>query len=374
MPTTAGLLVILACALPARAGMPPHVQDAVDGFEVYVSSYMASNKLVGAAAAVVHGDRVVHLAGYGVRSHEDPAPIDEHTVFRIASVSKGFASTLAALLARDGALDLDAPVVDFAPDFALKNAAHTRQVSVRHILSHTAGVVPYAYDNLVEHGVPITKVRRELRKARLICKPGRCYSYQNVVYSFAADVAGLAGKKSYETLVEERLFEPLGMRNASLGLEGFRASENRAMPHIRRRGTWKTIRERKRYYAVQPAAGVNASVSDMAQWLLAQMGSRPDVLSPDLLKDIHTPVIRTPGERRRFNRRRRLKRADYALGWRVFDYAGHTMVFHSGGVRGYFAQMAFIPEKRIGIVILRNSGSGSQLLYEFFDRILLLKK
>ncbi len=371
---TAALFLLLACAVPARASVPPHVKDAIDGFDVFVSSYLNSNKLIGAAAAVVHGDRIVHLKGYGVRSEKDPAPVDANTVFRIASVSKGFASTLIALLARDGALNFNDPVVKFAPDFVLKNSSHTRQVNVRHILSHTSGVVPYAYDNLIEHGTPISKIRKELRKARLICKPGRCYSYQNVVYSFSADIARIAGKKSYENLIQDRLFKPLGMRDASLGLEGFQSSKNRAMPHVKRRGLWKTIRERKRYYAVQPAAGVNASAADMAQWLRAQMGAFPQELPPELLETLHAPVIRTPGERRRFSRRRRLKDAHYAMGWRVFDYAGHTMIFHSGGVRGYFAQLAFIPEKGIGIVILRNSGSGSKLLFEFFDRFLLLKK
>jgi beta-lactamase class C len=374
MPTIAGLLLSLTCALPAHADAPPHVQAAIDGFDVYISSFLKSNKLIGAAVAVVHGERIVHLKGYGVRSAKDSEPVDEHTVFRIASVSKGFASTLAAVLAKDGTLDLDDPVVKFIPEFALKDAAHTRKVSVRHILSQTSGVVPYAYDNLIEHGVPIARVHKELRKARLICKPGQCYSYQNVIFSLFSDVARMAAGKSYEQLVGERLLTPLGMKSASLGLAGFLASKNRAMPHVRRRGQWRMLKTRKRYYAVQPAAGINASATDMAQWLRAQMGAYPEVLPREVLKSLHAPAIRTPQERRRFSRRRRLKRAHYAMGWRVFDYAGHTMVFHSGGVRGYFAQLGFIPEKQIGIVILRNSGSGSELFFEFFDRLLLLKK
>jgi beta-lactamase class C len=123
------------------------------------------------------------------------------------------------------------------------------------------------------------------------------------------------------------------------------------------------------YYRVAPAAGVNASASDMAQWLLAHTGHRPDVLPAPLLATLHA-LISTPGERRAGWRRERISEADYAIGWRVFDYAGHRVVFHAGAVQGYRGMIAMIPEEDFGTVILWNSESPlpSGLLPTILDR------
>src|SRR6478672_3826213 len=125
------------------------------------------------------------------------------------------------------------------------------------------------------------------------------------------------------------------------------------------------------YYEVTPAAGVNASISDMAQWLIAQTGHRPDVLSESLLATLHAPVINTPTELRGSSwRGERLNAAGYALGWRVYDYAGHEVVFHGGAVQGYRGVVAMLPERDLGIAILWNSESAlpSGLLPTILDR------
>lgn len=112
------------------------------------------------------------------------------------------------------------------------------------------------------------------------------------------------------------------------------------------------------YYRVAPAAGVNASISDMAQWLIAHSGHRPDVLPAPLLATLHAPLIDTPSEIRGSSwRRGRLTSASYALGWRDYNYAGHNVIFHGGAVQGYRGMMALLPEQDMGVVILWNSES-----------------
>jgi beta-lactamase class C len=109
---------------------------------------------------------------------------------------------------------------------------------------------------------------------------------------------------------------------------------------------------------VLPAAGVNASISDMSQWLIAQTGHRPDVLPESLLATLHQPVISTPSELRGSSwRRERLTSAGYAIGWRVYDYAGHEVVFHGGAVQGYRGVIAMLPDRDLGVAILWNSES-----------------
>ena len=128
---------------------------------------------------------------------------------------------------------------------------------------------------------------------------------------------------------------------------------------MRGRGGWVALTPKPTYYRVAPAAGVNASISDMAQWLVAQTGHRPDVLPESLLATLHAPVIDTPTELRGSSwRRERLGAAGYGIGWRVYDYAGHRVVFHGGAVQGYRASIALVPERDLGVVILWNSTSG----------------
>ena len=176
----------------------------------------------------------------------------------------------------------------------------------------------------------------------------------------------------YSQAVERRIFKPLGMNDASLGLEGIEASPRWAKPHVRG-ARWLGLGDRRSRPTTSchpPPASTPAS-ADMAQWLIAQGGHRPDVLPAPLLATLHAPIVATPGEMRGSKwRRERLSSASYALGWRVYDYAGHQLVFHGGAVQGYRGVVALLPERDLGVVILWNSESSlpSGLLPTIIDR------
>ena len=194
-----------------------------------------------------------------------------------------------------------------------------------------------------------------------------------MAFSLVGDVVFAATGQFYSEEVVRRIFKPLGMHDASYGLEGIEASARWAKPHVRGGGGWVPLRPKPTYYRVAPAAGVNASISDMAQYLIAQTGHRPDVLPAPLLATLHSSLIETPGELRGASwRRTRLSSAGYALGWRVFDYAGHDLIFHGGAVQGYRGAMALLPDRDLGIAILWNSESAlpSGLLPTIIDSAL----
>ncbi|MDR2958529.1 MAG: serine hydrolase, partial [Stenotrophomonas sp.] len=151
------------------------------------------------------------------------------------------------------------------------------------------------------------------------------------------------------------------------------ASKSWARPHRPSGNGWIPFEPKEAYYRVAPAAGVNASLKDMEQWLIAQMGGRPDVLSPALLTTLHTPEVTTPVEMHSAPwRRARLEDASYALGWRVFDYEGETMVFHAGAVEGYRTMIGFLPKYHVGMVMMWNSADPlpAGLLPMVFDSLL----
>jgi len=339
-------------------------------FDAFVEITLDAWNLPGMAIAVVENDSIVFLKGYGVRRIDRPDPIDIHTVFRIASVSKTFASTLTGLLVEEGVLNWNDRVYEYLPNFSLKDSVNTYHLTIRHILSHTSGLIPHTYDNLIEANQSYRKIVSALKDVPLVGQPGKHYGYQNVVFSLIGDIVESATGTSYKTLVRDKLFKPLEMTDASLGWDAYLAKTNRASPHTVQHYTWKAIDDKKAYYSIPPSAGVNASISDMARWLRAQMGATPDIVSPAILQSIHTPRVRTPGELPRYHWNGRVRNAYYGMGWRIFNYAGHTMITHSGGIEGYLTQLAFIPDLKIGLVVLMNSRKIDFLLPTFFDMYL----
>ena len=175
----------------------------------------------------------------------------------------------------------------------------------------------------------------------------------------------------YSQEVQSRLLKPLGMNDASLGLEGIESSARWAKPHVRGRGGWVSVMPKPTYYEVAPAAGVNASASDMAQWLIAQTGHRPDVIPAPLLATLHKPLVDTPYQTRSSSwRRARLDSAGYGLGWRVYNYSGRPLVYHAGAVQGYRGMIAMLPDQDLGIAVLWNGESSvpTGLLPTMIDR------
>ena len=343
----------------------------VAAFESAANALTVGERVPGMAMAIVQNGRVLSARGYGVTDVSAPQPIDAHTVFRLASLSKAFAGTMTGLLVNEGSLRWDSKVHDYLPSFELSDPNATQRVTVADLLSHRVGLHAHnAFDKDIEANAEYYNVARKLADAPLDCMPGQCYAYQNVAFSLIGDVVFAATGSFYDQAVDRRIFKPLGMNDASIGLSGIESSTRWARPHIRSRKGWVSLMPKPTYYRLPPAAGVNASVSDMAQWLIAQTGHRPDVLPAPLLATLHAPLVRTPGEMRAGWRRERIESASYALGWRVFDYAGHQVVFHAGAVQGYRGLVALVPERDLGIALLWNSTSGlpTGLLPTMLDR------
>jgi beta-lactamase class C len=355
----------------AVASRPLAVNFDVREFEAMAQALVSGQRVPGMAVAIVHGGRVLSARGYGVTDVSAAEPVDAHTVFRLASLSKGFAGTVTGMLVAEGALRWDSRIAEFLPHFRLQDPEAAQRVTVADILSHRVGLPHHTYDRAIEANADYRDLVSRLYQTPLHCAPGGCYAYQNVAFSLIGDIVFAATGQFYSQAVQRRLFEPLGMVDASLGLEGIEASARWARPHVRGRGGWIALHPKPTYYRLPPAAGVNASASDMAQWLIAQGGHRPDVLPAPLLATIHQPLVDTPTEIRGSSwRRQRLNSAGYGLGWRVYDYAGHRMVYHAGAVQGYRGMIALLPERDLGVAVLWNGESSlpSGLLPTILDR------
>ncbi len=330
-------------------------EDTARDIERLAERLVREYGVVGMAVSVVHGDRVLLERGFGHTQAGRSETVEADTAFRLASLSKAFAGTLAALLVEEGALSWDTRVADHLPAFALARADTAMGTTAADLLSHTVGLGFHTFDRELEDDQPYPLLAQRLGEAPMLCPDGRCYAYQNIAFSLIGDLAFAVTGDFFTHLVEKKIFHPLGMYGATYGREGLEGSPSWARPHVMAGGRFVALRPKENYYRVPPAAGVNASARDMSQWLMAQMGRQPEVLSPALLEEIQKPRVATPSELRSVPwRRERLRAAHYGLGWRVFDYADETLVFHGGAVQGYRGLIGFLPEHGFGIAILVN--------------------
>ena len=324
--------------------------------------------MVGMAVGIVENGRITFLSGYGETLEGSGEKVTPETVFRWASVSKGVAATMVAKLAEDGRLRFDQPVAAVAPSLHLPGRNELK-ATVGDVLSHRLGLYRNAFDNKLEEGQDVTFLRGTLATLNSVCPPGTCWSYQNVAYDAASEMVSRVGGMRYQEMVERDLFDPLGMSSASLTIDGLVHSRSWARPHSVGR---RPLEVNDNYYRVPAAGGVNSDIKDMTLWMLAQMGQMPQVLSPQLLETIHQPRVKTPGERARMRKfLERLGEAQYGYGWRSYEYAGHRIIGHRGGVNGYRSLILFDPQMKSGVVALWNSNTSQPggLEFEVMDML-----
>lgn len=357
-----------ATAQPAKLPETPadwHGTISYPELDGRIHAMMTDPSMEGLAVAVVEKGRLSFVKGYGVTSADHRQPVDAHTVFRWASLSKTVASTLSARLAADGAFSLSEPLGSFHTSLRLPGEAQNT-LTVEQLLSQRTGLGRNAYDGRLEDGEDPVAIRQSLASLKTVCPPGTCHTYQNIAYDTISEVIHSSTGEPYADAVKNRIFGPLGMSGASIGKEGLIGSARWARPH--RHG--KLLPMSEAYYHVPAAAGVNSTIVDLATWMQAQMGLRPDVLSPAVLDTVQRQRVATGRPYGRLNIARELKSPGYGLGMRSFDYKGHHLIGHSGGISGYRSTMMFDPATKTGIVMLWNSDANLPFRFqaEFFDR------
>jgi beta-lactamase class C len=332
------------------------IPPAITRYLNFLEAELDSTNNVGAALTIVVRDEVLVTRTYGLRKSDEVAKINEHTVFRLASVSKGFAGVLACILEQDSVFSLQDKVLTYLPGFRLKDSVNTLDLTIKNTLSHTSGLVPHAFDNLIEDGVPLNVIIQQLPFADISAPPGLLYGYQNVIFSLVDTIIRNRTEKSYAEILHEKIFDPLDMQDASATPQVFeRKRSNIAYPHAYSGDGYKPLALNLGYYNIAPAAGVNASVSDLGKWLLALLGNRTDILDSTILGKITDPVVNSPLKLRYIRNWDKIDQKFYSLGWRIYMYKGYKIIYHGGYVSGYRAEIAFCPEAGIGMAFVQNS-------------------
>jgi len=362
-----GAVLLIAGAAGAQTRSP------LDGLDSYITSAMRDWKIPGVAVGIIHGDTVVFQKGFGVRTIGKPEKVDEHTLFGIASDSKAFTGMLIAMLVDDGKLRWDAPLTTYLPTLRFGDDYLTRDVTLRDALSHRTGLA--RADLLWTAGWNYD--RAELLSRLRYLKPSwglrSGYRYSNLMYMAAGEAAAQATGKSWVDLIQERIFNPLGMTESNLSVTLLPALPNVATPH----GEVDRAVVPVPYTNVDnipAAAAVNSNVVDMLKWLRFQLDSGrvngKRLVSKRSFIETHTPqtIVRIDSTYHAFNPFTHVR--SYAIGWNVMDYRGVEMMSHAGNLAGMAAMVGMLPEKRVGVVVLTNLEGNAlreSIMYKVFD-------
>ena len=221
----ATLLLLLVWAPLAEASEPGSASKLTP-FASTLSRAAGEDDFVGLAVAVVNRQGPLLVRTYGVTDITADQSVQPDTVFRVASLSKGFAGTLAGISVAEGELSLNAAVDPLVPQFELISRRQESALTVEHILSHRVGLPPNAYDNLLEANVDPAEILARYSGVEMICGVGQCYAYQNVAFNMITSVLEQVAEQDFAALLEQRLFTPLAMQHASLGRDALLASSS----------------------------------------------------------------------------------------------------------------------------------------------------
>lgn len=325
----------------------------------------------GMAVGIVHNDQLIFAEGFGVIGLEQPDPIDEHTLFGVASTTKAMTAAAIALLVDEGKVDWDDRVIEHLPYFRLSDPWVTHEVRIRDLLSHQVGVGRMT-GNQIRYMPTADRetIIRQMRHHEFEAPFRSRYVYSNVMYSVAGEVVAAVSGQSWDDFITERLFKPLSMNRSNTSITQFSDSDtNIARPHQYIDGEIVPI-ARRNFDNVGPSASVNTSISDMAQWIRLQLGE-PGVyegkrlLSDSVMREMHQPQVSLA----RGDRNEPLRA--YGLGWSLGEYRDFATSSHGGATDGFNTSLTLVPQLDLGIVVITNTFDGyrSAVVNEIVDRI-----
>lgn len=356
--TAAAPLATAAATPSSTAATPADLRDP-RALDPVIEAARVAWRVPGLAIAIVKDDTILLAKGYGVRELGKPEPVDEHTLFAIASNTKAFTSAALAILVDEQKVAWDDRVTKHLPYFELYDPWVTHEMRVRDLLSHRSGLGTFSGD-LIWYGTSYSReeIVRRARHLEPTASFRAGYRYNNLMFIAAGEVVAAASGMSWDDFVRTRLFEPLGMRDTVTSVKALDGRANVATPHGRAYGDPRPF-PWIQWDGMAAAGGIISSVSDMARWLRLQLGRGTlegrTIFSDATSRQMWTPHIAFTVDRAAAERFPSTHFRGYGLGWSLSDSHGRLIVEHGGAYDGMYSQVALVPEERLGVVILTNS-------------------
>lgn len=347
------VLILVFVQLVASQTLDEKLKEIDD----YAKAVLATHGGPGMAIAVVKDDKTVFAKGYGTRELGKDAPVDENTVFAIASNSKAFTTAALAILIDEKKLNWDDKVSKFLPDFQLYDPWVTSELTVRDLVTHRVGLDTFSGDLLwYETTYKPDEILARVRYLPKFSSFRTRFGYQNLMFIAAGKVVEKVSGKPWCQFITERILTPLDMKRTVCSINDL--PDNAAWPHNESGGKLRVL-HRGNVDGSYSAAALNSSVADLSKWVRTQLGKGKfegkQIFSEAQSWQMHQqwlaqqvgPSNAAGVQPRHFS--------GVGMGWFVYDYYGRKIINHSGGLDGMLSYTVLIPEENAGFVVLTNS-------------------
>ncbi len=360
------LALLVGPAVAQQATLPTAPLD-VAAVDAAVARTLKAFNVPGMAVAVVKDGKVVMSKGYGVSSLTTKAPVDENTLFGIASNTKAFTAAALGMLVDEGKLRWDDKVTDHIPEFKMYDPYVTAEFTVRDLLTHRSGLGLGAGDLMMfpdSADFTIKDVIHNLRYYKPVSSFRSKFDYDNNLYLVAGEVVARVAQQPWAEFVETRMLKPLGMSRTATVYARLPDPTNVIDAHGPVEGKVQVIR-RDLSTLLGPAGGMYSSVTDLSKWammLLGGPGAPAPLLKPATQRELWSaqtilPVRPFPAAYAAYSYNTHF--SAYGLGWFLRDVRGYKEVSHTGGEIGMVTKVTLLPELNLGIIVLTNQESGA---------------
>jgi CubicO group peptidase (beta-lactamase class C family) len=373
------LTLLFMVSGPVVRAQGPDINSKLSGFDSYMEQVLKDWNTPGIGVGIVVNDKLVFAKGYGYRDYEKKLPFTPATLCQIASNSKLFTAVAAGMLVEEGKLTWDKPVRESVPTIQFYNDQLNNNVTLRDMLSHRTGVTRH---DSIWFKSPFT--RKELFEKLKFLEPQEplreTFLYNNLMYAAAGNIIELKSGKTWEQFVRERILTPLDMKTTTYSISEMTRHPEHGVPYKEKRDTFELYKIP--YYedteGIAPAGAVISNIDEISHWLIALMNNGKyngkQVLPANVLKATLQPAIGLPntlGESQGFWE---LLNPAYGMGRETAAYRGHLMTFHGGDLPGFHSQVSFMPNDRIGVIVLVISDHSAPLYnivsYNVYERFL----
>jgi CubicO group peptidase (beta-lactamase class C family) len=355
------------------------VSKKLEGFDAYMEQLLKDWNTPGIGVGIVVNDKLVFAKGYGYRDYGRKVPFTPTTLCPIASNSKLFTAIAAGMLVEQGKLTWDKPVREAVPTIQFYNDQLNNNVTLRDMLSHRTGVTRH---DLIWFKSPFT--RKELFEKLKYLEPQQpmreTFLYNNLMFSAVGYIIELQSGKTWEQYVRQNIFEPLDMTTTTYTISDMLKQPDHGVPYREKRDSFELypIPYYEDTEGVAPAGAIISNVSELSHWLVALMNdgkyNGKQVLPPEVLKATMQPAIGLPNALGEALGYWEVLNPDYGMGRQTASYRGRLMTFHGGDLPGFHSQVSFLPNDKIGAIVLVIGDHAAPLYnvvsYNVYERLL----
>lgn len=328
----------------------PEISAALALVDARLAAEREDRKIPGLSAGVVHDQDLIWHRGYGNANRDKFIPANENTIYRVASITKLFTSTMLVQLRDAGKLSLDDPIEKYLPEFQIKSSfSDARPATFRQVASHGAGLPREGSHQGWRNTTmpPIEDLLKSLAEVEMRLPVMTEPKYSNLGIAIMGHALSRIAGQPYDDYVRENILQPLGMTKS--GFDPAAYGDERAIGYHLAKGKFE-ISPTWDEKGFRPAGGMYSSVSDIARFISLQFRDGPaggkQILGGSSLREMHSPVLVSPDFE-----------TGFGLGWGIRRTAGKKVIGHSGGLPGYTTNISLVPSMKLAVIVFTNTGT-----------------